>query len=406
MCGVCGAWLASQALPVCMKLRMQRLLWFHPKKRNPKPPKIIVRVCSYLLGKETSQISEVFGSRQATAPGSRWASCTATRGNQGCCGHRASCDPPGHPGLQPVHQRCVGIFPAQPTGTRVFNIFVKGVLHSSFGWHEISVPAKLEGTAETILQWFIRTKKQFQAKVASHVGSDGLFFRASCIRFHPSSICLAGASQWGRSGLWISQKSLGKSPWWERYSHYQLARLKVGKQWPQEIVGAEVASISASLFRGGGKRCDSVASWRPAHTPSSRVRKAGWFRSTQCTHMASSSHAGQQAAFWSRIWQREKPSAQEAYQYWQQNVSRSPNLPRNDFTAQGLRGCLLRWHERAEVPQVWRSIEQVHIHKPDSTPGASDGASAAKDEANFDSKCCLRGCGQCMGPEPFHQSLD
>ena len=147
--------------------------------------------------------------------------------------------------------------------------------------------------------------------------------------------------------------------------------------------------------------------------------------------MASSSHAGQQAAFSSRIWQREKPSAQEAYQYWQQNVSRSPNLPRNDFTAQGLRGCLLRfrwecccrlpekawqvfvhllvrWHERAEVPQVWRSIKQVHIHKPDSTPGASDGASAAKDEANFDSKCCLRGCGQVYGPRalPPEPGLD
>lgn len=126
----------------------------------------------------------------------------------------------------------------------------------------------------------------------------------------------------------------------------------------------------------------SAHTWRPAATPASKQLFGAVFGNVK------------------------KPSAQEAYQYWQQNVSRSPNLPRNDFTAQGLRGCLLRWHERAEVPQVWRSIEQVHIHKPDSTPGASDGASAAKDEANFDSKCCLRGCGQCMGPEPFHQSLD
>lgn len=62
------------------------------------------------------------------------------------------------------------------------------------------------------------------------------------------------------------------------------------------------------------------------------------------------------------------------------------------------------WHERAEVPQVWRSIKQVHIHKPDSTPRAL--TPHHEDEANFDSKCCLKGCGQRMGPERFHQSLD
>jgi hypothetical protein len=57
----------------------------------------------------------------------------------------------------------------------IYGTFDKGVVHSTFGWREISVPAKKEGVSETFLQGFIRTKKQFATKMDSHVGSDGLF---------------------------------------------------------------------------------------------------------------------------------------------------------------------------------------------------------------------------------------
>jgi len=35
--------------------------------------------------------------------------------------------------------------------------------------------------------------------------------------------------------------------------HYKLAQLKPGRQWPKEWIGAEQASITNKLLRGGGK---------------------------------------------------------------------------------------------------------------------------------------------------------
>ena len=54
--------------------------------------------------------------------------------------------------------------------------------------------------------------------------------------------------------------------------HYKLAQLKPGRQWPNEWIGAEQASITNKLLRGGGK-----ISWRPDATPSpGKSRERSW----------------------------------------------------------------------------------------------------------------------------------
>ena len=63
----------------------------------------------------------------------------------------------------------------QNPAAQIFKLFDKGIVHSTFGWREISVPNKKEGTDEAFLQGFVRTKKQFATKIESHMGSDGLF---------------------------------------------------------------------------------------------------------------------------------------------------------------------------------------------------------------------------------------
>ena len=77
-----------------------------------------------------------------------------------------------------------------------------------------------------------------------------------------------------------------------REGHYQLARLKPGKQWPQAWMHAESAAVTASCLRGGGKpspwagpqkvvSTPGSKSWRPACTPSpsaasASVKRPAW----------------------------------------------------------------------------------------------------------------------------------
>ena len=101
----------------------------------------------------------------------------------------------------------------------------------------------------------------------------------------------------------FGQPRSGKAPIFLllKNGHYQLARLKVGKAWPQEWLQAEEARIESSMLRAGGKSdaksvvstphrwrgshtpCKSRASWKPSATPNSNIRQ-----SSTCTKVRKS----------------------------------------------------------------------------------------------------------------------
>lgn len=127
------------------------------------------------------------------------------------------------------------------------------------------------------------------------------------------------------------------------------------------------------------------------------------------------------ASFWNQIWNREKPDANAAFDFWQQQVPAQPTLQWEPLTAfelygqairqkhaaggpDGLAGnevaqwpirawqileeLLQRWQVRSEIPQVWSSVKQVHLQKPGAKLRA-DGAIGAKDLRPFSVQCVV-----------------
>ena len=117
-------------------------------------------------------------------------------------------------------------------------------------------------------------------------------------------------------------------------------------------------------------------------------------------------------AFWSKIWERDKPLPENAFQFWCQGIPEGErlawsDLPKEELHAQAAKqrdsagGCdgfhgseiadwplhawhvfamlLARWQERCELPSCWSNIKQVHLQKPDAKLRAADAAIAAKD---------------------------
>ena len=127
------------------------------------------------------------------------------------------------------------------------------------------------------------------------------------------------------------------------------------------------------------------------------------------------------ASFWNQIWNREKPEANAAFDFWQQQVPAQPTLQWEPLTAfelygqairqkhaaggpDGLAGnevaqwpirawqileeLLQRWQVRSEIPQVWSSVKQVHLQKPGAKLRA-DGAIGAKDLRPISVQCVV-----------------
>ena len=117
-------------------------------------------------------------------------------------------------------------------------------------------------------------------------------------------------------------------------------------------------------------------------------------------------------AFWSKIWERDKPLPEDAFQFWRQDNPEGESLAWANLTKEELHaqaaaqrdtagGCdgfhgteianwplhawhifailLARWQARSELPSCWSQIKQVDLQKPDAKLRAADAAIAAKD---------------------------
>lgn len=104
---------------------------------------------------------------------------------------------------------------------------------------------------------------------------DGISIRAACKRYGLHIIVIPRMDHPKNRPMVFGTPRSGRPPivLLLHKGHYRLARLKVGLQWPQEFLNAEVASISDGIFRAGGKSwkaestCGSQGSWRPVRTP-------------------------------------------------------------------------------------------------------------------------------------------
>eukprot|EP00438_Fugacium_kawagutii_P000347 Skav204708 [mRNA] locus=scaffold3332:74506:81342:+ [translate_table: standard] len=127
-------------------------------------------------------------------------------------------------------------------------------------------------------------------------------------------------------------------------------------------------------------------------------------------------------AFWTRIWDRDRPNPLQAFQAWQEHAPAGQNLAWHHITANELfaaaarqKGCSKgpdgwlgdevcswplqtwqileelfgRWVERGEVPNVWSSTRQVHLQKPDATMRVKDRAINAKDMRPISVQCII-----------------
>jgi hypothetical protein len=127
-------------------------------------------------------------------------------------------------------------------------------------------------------------------------------------------------------------------------------------------------------------------------------------------------------AFWGKIWNRDRPDPHVAFQQWRQHAPNGPPLAWANITAEELsqqalrqRGSapgpdgftgsevgfwplkswqifeqlLQRWAARGETPEVWSSVRQVHLQKPDATLRTKDLAIAAKDMRPISVQCVI-----------------
>ena len=125
--------------------------------------------------------------------------------------------------------------------------------------------------------------------------------------------------------------------------------------------------------------------------------------------------------FWEGIWHRQGPDLDRATQAWQQHMPAEPEQPWNDITPQELQiqaaqqrgkapgpdgwsgdelsfwpaqawivfaALTNRWLNREETPNVWASVRQVHIQKPEAVL-RSDGALHAKHLRPIAIQCIL-----------------
>ena len=117
-------------------------------------------------------------------------------------------------------------------------------------------------------------------------------------------------------------------------------------------------------------------------------------------------------SFWQKIWDRNKPDPSHAFEFWQGGANQPPSLAWSPITAKELQtqagrmrgtaaGCdgwsgddiaswpteawvimaelVQRWLARGEVPDVWSSVRQIQLQKPNAKVREGDQALAAKD---------------------------
>ena len=131
-------------------------------------------------------------------------------------------------------------------------------------------------------EWFVPDSKASEEQEAGSVPTSWDQFLESTLRPHRWICGLSLLAISRRYGVYIvvvptrkgskhkpmcfGQPKSGKQPivLLLEGGHYQLARLRPGRQWPKEWLTADQASITSPLFRGG------VNSWRPSATPDSK----------------------------------------------------------------------------------------------------------------------------------------
>jgi hypothetical protein len=178
----------------------------------------------------------------------------------------------------------------------------------------------------------------------------------------------------------------------QKWRHEMRTDVKLAGKWVKKDMAMPVTSVFEPSFRAGAASQSNQESLQTIH------------------------------AFWKQIWDRERPHPDEAFQFWQQGLAPGAPLQWEPLTAEELHrqatrqkgaagGCdgfcgddiadlplaawhifaelFARWQGRAEVPEIWKSIKQVHLQKPDTKPREADAAFAAKDLRPISIQCVL-----------------
>ena len=148
---------------------------------------------------------------------------------------------------------------------------------------------------------------------------DGLSLKAASKRYGVCISVIPGSSDVGELPMRFGQLRSGKARIFLLLTegHYQLAKLKHGKQWPEGWIKAQEAAMNPGCGGLGPTQqkqgvCHSQHSWRPAHTPKPGKTRRSAAKSVRRT-VSKVSHPGSSENTWrapgTPVWQGKAKSA-------------------------------------------------------------------------------------------------